>query len=82
MNNIKEFNKLEFDEKSKVVWLDSTFIITKIDDQIKKNLYYYNGYYIELFYNMNKMQIEKIEASDKKNVIDEYLEEIELNEIN
>lgn len=78
---VEKFNNLSFDDKSKHVWQDATLLLTKTEDKIRTNIYHYDGFYIQLFYNTQRMFIEKIEATDSQEVIDGYLDQVELSSL-
>ncbi len=78
---VELFNCLSFDEKSKLVWLKATLLLSKTEGNTRTNIYYLEGFYIQLFYNTQRMFIDKIEATDSKEVIDEYLDQVELSSL-
>jgi len=56
-----EFEKMPFFEKVKKIYFDGEFVVSIRYYEYKINLYLYNGYYVEIFYNHKKDIIDKIE---------------------
>lgn len=81
MNKIDLFNNLSFDEKVKCVWLQATFLMSKNSATHRINLYSHDNYFIQLNYNFIDCKIEKIEATELNNVLDNYLDEIEIENL-
>jgi hypothetical protein len=78
---VELFNCLSFDEKSKLVWLKATLLLSKTEGNTRTNIYYMDGFYIQLFYNVQRTFIENIEATESKDVIDGYLDQVELSSL-
>lgn len=76
---IDNFNQMNFDEKAWHVWHKATYLIVRQNEDYRVNLYYMNGYYIQLFYNIMQNKIERISATASHKVIDNFLEMIELD---
>lgn len=79
--SVDKFNTLDFDEKAWHVWHHATFLIVRQNNKYRVNLYYLNGYYIQLWYNVKKNRIEKIAATPSNAVINPYLKLIQLEDI-
>ncbi|MEP7263440.1 MAG: hypothetical protein ABI772_03025 [Bacteroidota bacterium] len=79
--SVDKFNTLDFDEKAWHVWHHATFLIVRQNNKYRVNLYYLNGYYIQLWYNVKKNRIEKIAATPSSAVINPYLKLIHLEDI-
>ena len=78
---VNQFNLLNFDEKAWHVWHDATFLIVRQNKTYRVNLYHLNNYYIQLWYNVQQNRIEKIAATDSKNVITPYLKIIKVDHL-
>lgn len=79
--SVEIFNSLTFDEKAWHVWHHATFMIVRQNKQYRVNLYYFNGYYIQLWYHVKRNRIDKIAATPSNKVIDPYLNLIDLDDI-
>jgi len=79
MPSLDTFNEMNFDEKAWHVWHTATFLIVRQSKHFRVNLYFLNGYYIQLFYHVTRNKIEKIAATPSHKVVDNYLEMIELD---
>lgn len=78
---VTQFNLLDFDEKAWHVWHHATFLIVRQNKTYRINLYHLNDYYIQLWYNVKQNRIEKIAATDSKNVIAPYLKLIQVDHL-
>ena len=56
-----EFQKIPFFEKVKKVYFEGEFVVAIRYYEYKINLYLYNNFYVEVFYNHKRDKIEKIE---------------------
>lgn len=79
--SVEKFNSLCFDEKAWHVWHSATFLIVRQNSQYRVNLYYLNGYYIQLWYNVHRNRIDKIAATRSDRVVEPYLKLIEVKGI-
>ncbi len=77
----EQFNLMNFDSKAWHVWHHATFIIVRQNRQYRVNLYYLNGYYIQLWYNVKRNKIDKISATQSNRVLNSYLDLIELKNL-
>ncbi|CAN5524527.1 hypothetical protein BH11BAC2_BH11BAC2_04130 [soil metagenome] len=77
-----QFNALNFDEQAWHVWHHATFMIVRQNSQYRVNLYYMNGYYIQLWYHVKRNRIAKIGATRSNKVLDCYLKLIEVENLN
>ncbi len=57
----KEFNALPLKEKISLLFQDGNFIVAIRYYRYKINLYLFNNFYVEVFYNHKKDMIERIE---------------------
>lgn len=79
-SNINKFNNLSFDEQSNCIWFSATLLFSKRLNDLRISLYYFNGFYIKLYYDQSKFKILKFEADDEK-CLDEFLNQIELEKL-
>ena len=77
--SLENFNQMNFDEKAWHVWHRATFLIVRQSKNYRVNLYYMNGYYIQLFYHVTRNKIERIAATPSHKVVNNYLPMIELD---
>lgn len=78
---VDRFNTLTFDEKAWHVWHHATFMIVRQNSQYRVNLYYMNGYYIQLWYHVKRNRIDKIAATPSTKVLDAYLKNIFIDDL-
>ena len=69
MLNEIEFMNMPFFEKVKKVYFEGEFIVAIRYYGYKINLYLYNNFYVEVFYNHKKDMIDKVEVLDRKSVV-------------
>jgi hypothetical protein len=75
------FNTLNFDEKAWHVWHHATFMLVRQNKSFRVNLYYLNGYYIQLWYHVKHNRIEKIAATKSNMVLNAYLPSIDISHL-
>lgn len=80
-DKIDIFNRLSFDEKAQVIFHNATLLITETKKNIRKNLYGFEGIYLQLTYNVSELKIEKMEAVQLDEVFDYYSNQIELTSL-
>lgn len=76
-----QFNILNFDEQAWHVWHHATYMIVRQNKTYRVNLYYMNGYYIQLWYNVKRNRIDKIAATVSHKVLNAYLPLITIDSI-
>ena len=79
--SVEKFNLLNFDEQAWHVWHHATFMIVRQNKQYRVNLYYMNGYFIQLWYHVKRNRIDKIGATPSKKVLDAYLPLINVKDL-
>ena len=62
MLNKEEFEKLAFFEKVKKVYFEGEFVVAIRYYEYKINLYLYNDFYVEVYYNHKNDTVDKIEV--------------------
>jgi len=77
----ENFNVLNFDEKAWHVWHHANFLMVRQNSYYRVNLYYMNGYYIQLWYHVNRNRIAKIAATRSNRIVDAYLQNISIDEL-
>lgn len=75
------FNSLSWDDKMYLLWFESTYLLTRLQGDYKIKLYYLNGFYVELYYNTVRYEIDNAIATSNKHVTDRYLDVIEVHNI-
>jgi len=74
-----EFMNISFFEKVKKVYFEGEFIVAIRYYEYKINLYLYNNFYVEVFYNHKKDMIDKVEVlSYQPSRIKFYADQIKL----
>ena len=81
MVSIDKFNKLSLDEKAWYIWNGAVFLHVHEDKKFRYNLFYMNNYYVELLYNNENNEIEKIRAFFSDSFLSPYLENIDIKEL-
>lgn len=81
MVQINKFNKLTLEEKAWYIWNSATFLHSREDSEFRYNLFYLNNYYVELLYNIQGNEVDKIRAFFSSTFITAYLENISLEEL-
>ncbi len=79
--SVEKFNILNFDEKAWHVWHDANFLMVRQNSYYRVNLYYMNGYYIQLWYHVKRNRIAKIAATTSSRIVDAYLPNISIDEL-
>jgi len=77
----ENFNVLNFDEKAWHVWHHANFLMVRQNSYYRVNLYYMNGYYIQLWYHVKRNRIAKIAATTSSRIVDAYLPNISIDEL-
>jgi len=77
----ENFNVLNFDEKAWHVWHHANFLMVRQNSYYRVNLYYMNGYYIQLWYHVKRNRIAKIAATRSNRIVDAYLQNISIDEL-
>ena len=69
MNNMTRqvyFSRLPLHEKVKKLYFDGEFIVSIRYYKFKVNLYLYQGFYVEVFFNHKEDRIDRIEIFDQE----------------
>ena len=77
--NKDKFDKLALNQKGNYVFGKGEFVGVRTYYGIKVALYYANHIYIEVFYNQNVNEIDRIELIEEEYVHKLYLNKINLN---
>ena len=81
MVTIDKFNKLSLDEKAWHIWNCAAFLHVREDKNLRYNLFYLNNYYVELIYNSEDNEIEKIRAFFTPALLTPYLDAINISDL-
>ena len=79
---IYEFNQLSLDEQKELVWNDAVFLTNRIEQNIGLSLYKLFDFYTEVHLNNDTNEIEKVRAFRSIEQLDQYLDEINLDNLN
>lgn len=79
--SVDKFNALNFDEKAWHVWHHANFLMVRQNSYYRVNLYYLNGYYIQLWYHVKRNRIAKIAATRSERIVDAYLPGISIENL-
>lgn len=78
MNKVDRFNNMDFNDKMRFVWNKATFLLSKASPHKKSNLYFNEGYFIELHYDRRECRIYDVKATDSREIVDSYVEEVDI----
>lgn len=81
MVTIDNFNRLTLDEKAWHIWSSATFLHVREDRKHRYNLFEMNGYYVELLYNIEDNDIDKIRAFYSTSFLAPYLDTIAVEDL-
>jgi hypothetical protein len=77
----EKFSKLSMEEKAWYLWNGGSFLMAYESDQFRFNLFRINNYYVELIYNLQTNDIEKIRAFFTDTLLTPYLQRIDLSKL-
>ena len=75
---IYEFNILPDSDKADTVWEHGKFITNRVIEGNAINLYSFNDFYVEIWYDQPTNKIIKIRSFTSTNPLDPYLDDIRL----
>jgi hypothetical protein len=78
---LDRFNLLNDDEKSNALWLKASLIDVIRKDSLTILLYQLYGFYVEVYYNYNRNQIECFQSFNSTDQLEPYLNKISLEGI-
>jgi hypothetical protein len=78
---LDRFNLLNDDEKSNALWLKASLIDVIRKDSLTILLYQLYGFYVEVYYNYNRNQIECFQSFNSTDQLEPYLDKISLEGI-
>ena len=78
---LDQFNLLNEDEKSNALWLKASLIDILRKDSLTILLYQLCGFYVEVYYNYNRNQIECFQSFNSTDQLEPYLNKISLEGI-
>ncbi len=81
MVSLTKFNKLSLDEKAWYIWNGAVFLHVHEDKKYRYNLFFMNNYYIELAYNNESNEIDKIRAFFSDAFLTPYLDSIDIKKL-
>lgn len=76
---IYEFNLMDDNSKAALLWGKGTFIMTRIENQYRINLYSLYDFFAEVWYNDEANSIDKIRTFKSIEALEPYLDNIKLN---
>jgi len=77
--SVVEFNGLTTDEQAWYLWHGATFLHVYENGKHRVNLFHLNNYYIELWYNLDGNNIEKIGAFTSTELLKPFLDRIDID---
>ena len=78
---IYQYIKLSLTEKADLLWKNSLFIENYSDRSLTTNLYYYNGFYVEVIVSHSTSRIKEITPFRSGGRLEKYLEKVDLHEL-
>jgi hypothetical protein len=78
---LDRFNSLNDDEKSNALWLKASLIDVIRKGSLTILLYQLYGFYVEVYYNYNRNQIECFQSFNSTDQLEPYLNKISLEGI-
>ena len=81
MNLFDYFSQLEYVDKFHILWEDGIFLSYYRGERHSVNLFSLDGFYVEVYYNESNDEILYINAFEDINLLEKYLENININEI-
>lgn len=81
MLNSRCFRKLKLCKKELHLRRYGTYILSRKYNQFKVDLYLYNRYYVEMYRSMNRKELFSIDLIHQKDVLDTYLDEINIDSL-
>ncbi|MCC6384056.1 MAG: hypothetical protein LC117_08925 [Bacteroidia bacterium] len=76
-----KFGKLSLEEKAWYLWNGGSFLMANEDGQFRYNLFRINNFYVELIYNLETEEIDKIRAFFSESFLTPYLASIDIDEL-
>jgi len=73
------YNTLETNSKLKLLYTHGVFLMTRIYDNFRINLYSIYGFFVEVWYNDDTNSTDKIRTFKSINALEPYLNKIKLN---
>jgi hypothetical protein len=78
---LHHFNQLNEDQKSNAIWIHGSLIDVIRNDDVTILLYQLIGFYVEVYYNYDKNQIERFRSFNSTDQLEPYLNKISLEGI-
>jgi hypothetical protein len=78
---LEQFNKLDEDGKSNALWVNASLVDLIRKEYLTILLYQLHGFYVEVYYNYNKNQIEQFKSFNSVDQLEPYLDKISLEGI-
>lgn len=79
--NKEEFIKLTIAEKTEFLWNYGEIVSEKVYYECNISLFLLENYYVEVFFNRDLNEIVSIEIQENKQILYEYVKNLDLNEI-
>ncbi len=73
-----EYNLLDPDTKSQVLWDKGTFIMTRIENPYRINLYSLSDFFAEIWYNDENGTIDEIRAFKSFTLLEPYFNNLKI----
>lgn len=81
MATLIDFRVMTFEEQCSVITFSGDYLTHRTLDDQKVFLYHSNGFYIEVFYSVQKAKVLTISSFEKLEGLDPYLERISLSDL-
>jgi hypothetical protein len=76
-----QFKVLELNEQAQAVWEHGEHVATRMTAKYKILLWVVNEFYVEMFYNYHDNKIEKIRSFRNPEIIEPYLNQIDISSL-
>jgi hypothetical protein len=76
--SVAEFNILSVDEKAWYLWHGATFLHVYENGRYRVNLFHLKNFYIELWYDLEANNINKIDAFTSTDLLQPFLDRIDI----
>jgi hypothetical protein len=77
----EKYSKMSMEEKAWYLWNGGSFLMAYESDRFRFNLFKISNYYVELVYNLQTNDIEKIRAFFTEALLSPYLQKIDISEL-
>ncbi len=81
MTALNKFHEMAFEEKCNLITFSGTYLTSKDFGKDKVYLFYLNGFFAEIWYNIEKSKVHGVNAFTSNRGLEVYCDEIEIDEL-